>query len=285
MMTVIIFLASLFSCIITYLATQDLFKNELSDGTPKNKVGRKEIVFIFCLLGLIILPVIQNTLQNAAETKKEKTLKDDYNSSLTANQITIKRSFDSGNSNLILILSKTIGEYKLKYDSVSNKITELIRDSSKTSIMEAETPVFELAIQPGKTGIVFTKKKYPHFSIRETYVSADAASTNFKVKRYLIVADSVFNDLHKVSEEVLFDPKLVLSKNMRVAIDADFSAVKPFSSLLLWLRGTYTNRGGNKILSPNNLLYYLDMNSNEIGLVQDSTKKRIIDFIKSHSKK
>jgi hypothetical protein len=278
LITIIILLAGIAGGFVNYYAAKGELFNK--NGKPK----KNGWTFLACISAVVLLAVAQKFGQDYFDNKHEAALQARYDSSLSANTLKIKSSFDSGNIKLVVTLSKTIGEYKLKYDSVNNKIAELIRDSSKTRIVEAETPVFQLDIDANAKGIEFTKKEYPDYSISETYISADAGSAGFKIKKYLVLADSSFNNLQLVKEDKLLDSVLVLSKDATVTKTTDFSTAKPFAILLLWLKGTYTNRDGNKILSPNNFLYYLRINSNDVGLLQGALRKRIIDFIRSQQK-
>lgn len=289
MMTVIIFLASLFSCLITYLATQDLFKKLKPEGTPKKKIASKEIIFLICLGCLVVLPVIQQIIQAGKDHQvavsndlkahiHDSTQQVLYDSSLFANTLKIKSSFDSGNDKQTAILSKTLGEYNLALDSANNRIVRLVKDSSKTRVVEPENPTLFV------DKISLNKKVDDNFAFSLIYYSIDATSVGFNISRSMLLADSNFTNLRYVNTVIDLSSSEQIEKNHGVEKTFGFSTNQKFSYVILWINGTYKNHDESKTF-PINTVYYYGYPSAINGNITGETKEKIIALVKSQTKK
>lgn len=274
-MTVIIFLASLFSCLITYFATQDLFKKQKPDGTPKKTVASKETVFLICLAGLVVLPLLQTKLQEKADEKKESEIKAHYDSSLIANTLKIKSGFDSGNDKQTEILSNTLGKYGYSLDAANKRLVRLIKDSSKT--IEPEVPTFYI-------NSIKVSKNNNLYPCEVVYVSDNATSRDFNLKISILTTDLTFTHPHYFStwSPLDYDDIINTKNGIKKTFTIHSNKIDPY--ILLWLRGTYKNQHESQTF-PINTIYYVSYPVTDLGIVSDTTKERIINFIKSQKNK
>jgi hypothetical protein len=286
MMTVIIFLASLFSCLITYLATQDLFKKVNHDGTPKKKLAKKEMAFLICLALLVVLPVMQKIIQDRSDHKTEiandlKTHKHDsiqqvvYDSSLLANTLKIKSDFDSTTNNQTKILSTTLGEYNLALDKANNRIVRLVKDSSKTRIIEPENPTLVI------DSITLFKKILDNYVYHVWFKSHDATSRDFNIQASLLLGQYNFSNLTFINNYTPLDFSSTITKEGTTMGTIGVNTQSPFSYFILWLHGNYKNQDESKRF-PISEMYYVGYPSGNNGTIKGATRQRAIDLVKAN---
>lgn len=156
-----------------------------------------------------------------------------------------------------------LAKYYLKYDSVSKEIKSVVRDSSKTKVIEANRP--ELAITDLKVHLDTNT-----FVTGLVYTATQSALHNFDGKLYIMVRDLdnnlVYLDLHYNNLFMNIPVGTSYIKNLR------FEASEPtaVSKIYYLTLGSYTDGKGNKF-NCNIISAYMVESQETVGV----TKKEL----------
>src|ERR1035437_5750907 len=185
MFTIIIFLIALLSGIGSFVSSTGKTVIRHIDGS--RTLTKDGYIFLTCTIVLVLLPPIQNYLQekhNDKVEKEQKVQQDQRDSSLKARYdstiYVMKDKFDTSNQKSTSIISETLGKYGYKLDSANKTLIRVMRDSSKTKIIVADDPVLSMPNEPPDVkgiNIIREEKEKTHYSI--CFKSYDAGSSRF----------------------------------------------------------------------------------------------------------
>lgn len=283
LITIIILVAGITGGFVNYYAAKgDLFNKK---GKPK----KNGWIFLACIFAVVLLAVAQKFGQDYLDDKKElaneiiskkhdSNLEHRYDSSLLANTLTIKNNFDSGNDKQTLIISKTLGEYHLALDTANNRIVRLVRDSSKTRVIEPENPTLLI------DSVRLFKKVLNDYIFHVAYRSRDATSRDFKLQSSLVIGDFNFTNLRFIFTSIPLDFTNFIDNNGTIIGTFQINTAETFSYLFVWLRGSYKNQDESKTFHISTI-YYVGYPSGNNGTIKGATRQRIIDLVETQTKK
>jgi hypothetical protein len=182
--------------------------------------------------------------QKAADSGTIKTLNSQVDSLRKESRVAQKEYTDS----IISYHNYTTGllaKYGLKIDTLTNQIKETDTKNKKA----IPPPIFEL--DPGNE-IVLQDKIDNKYKLRLNFKSADAASTNFNITLYLITQlDNGTMEYQGMIQPLPHSQKMETNSSWGKAITYTPADVnnRLFKNLYLWMKGTYTDVGGNQALS------------------------------------
>jgi hypothetical protein len=247
-------------------------------------------VVIAAALLLTIFPLIQKTLQDNKEEKdsitrkkqeyiRDSTLKAKYDSSLIVSVIGIKEKFDTSINHQTLILSKTLGEYGLALDSANGKIVKMVRDSSKTRIVESISPILAINTEDGTGGIFITQSAPPKYAFGFEILSFDASSTDFNIESKIVAADSLLNSFYFAKAIKILQNTDFISANASSVIYMDLYLPSDSYYLLINLKGDYKNSDKSKQFNIDDLYYY-NFKNKRTGRLGPNGKTAFNNFVK-----
>ncbi|MFN4249294.1 MAG: hypothetical protein ACK4EY_16320 [Flavipsychrobacter sp.] len=205
---------------------------------------------------------------------EEITARNNLNSQLANRDSVNSRKLDSSNRNTV----KLLAEYGLKVDSANKVLVKVIRDSSKRVVIENIDPVLSVC------DIHLTGNVLDTITIKITFCSNDASSSDYKILTHIIATDSFTNNskLVYISRKYFLEPVSRISSNNNFYNLFDFYNRSEFSLLYFYVTGTYSNGDNSKQYSINDV-YYIDLNKNRNGLLSGDSRKRIISFVKKNA--
>jgi hypothetical protein len=270
-------LIAIFTIVIGFLPTEGKLRDRRKNGLLRQLSKSGWAYFVFAALA-IIAAVGQIWVQNASEAAASK--KNQRNQQLrdSINNMTFQKFILQRDS----IIADNLGKYGYRLDSVTGMLVSL-RDSVKTTIVEPDKPVFQIAPggMPGQPGIKFTgidKKFPPRYKYDLRFMSCDASSCCYNLKMDVIIAS---NGLHLIKMGSLhpIDPTLILSKNELHTSHLVIPSLLKYDTIFLWIRGTYKGVDRREMYRMNTV-YYCCKKDNSYGDVMGPWRKRIIDFVK-----
>ncbi len=242
--------------------------------------------YVFTVI-LVVLPAIQNAIQNdmdenkeaenkIAQDKRDKNLRKDYDSAL----IEMKKKFDTTN----IIISETLGKYGYKLDS-SNKVLVSLKDSAKTKVILSDDPVLRLSYaEEGMPGIALARIiEDGEYEFRLSIISSDAGSSYFDVSYTLIGSDSsVMYFTPNVTDNLLASTDR-LGKNIIISKSVLFKPTYKLHTLFVWLKGSYKRLDGTGNF-PIDEVYGFYLNKNIVRIISGETKKLVLRTIERNGK-
>jgi hypothetical protein len=254
----------------TYLAFLSS-KDSIFKANRITKGGWKFIVSYFVIIVFTVAQVIFTKLES---DRKEVLFRDQQN---TRDSV-LKAQYDSSLSlthlRTIATITEALGKYGFKFDSVNQRLIQLVRDSSKTRIIMPEEPALILAIEDG---IVFERHENGVFRFKIRLASMQAASTNFILSLSALVRDSAKNVLGFYPEFKDIQKDMVIPAN----VGFDLFLLIPLENITIprhldiLIKGRYTNLDGTKSHQINSLYGY-DFKLNDWGLIDGPTREIVL---------
>lgn len=219
--------------------------------------------------------VKKENLSKEDQNRRENFLRKQYDSSL----VETKKKFDTTNVNTVLVITETLGKYGFKLDSANNRLVKVVKDSSKTKILENENPVLLLC----EKGISLDKSDRQECRYNISFCSRDAGSTGFKLLIRSAYEDSVRGLSYGGITSILYN-------NLQIPKNTQYNSSYGYTSRLnspmfiykqyLYIIGTYMNIDRSKTF-PIDLLYSYDHNDKAFHIVVNEERTRLINFIES----
>jgi len=179
---------------------------------------------------------------------RDSFLKAKYDSSL----LNIKNEFDKSNTKIILTISEVLGKYGFSLDSTNKTLVRLIRDSSKTKIIEQVAPVLRLRNEDGISLVNHANNK---LGFKLNVCSYDASSTDYQCIYYVIKEDSLENLLF-LGRDWLLSKDLSINVNQTMSVNFSIPDSIMYKKLIIVIRGTYKNMEKTKTYNINTVDYY-----------------------------
>lgn len=280
-----ILLISLFSAIAIVVPSWSAIHDPYGRGLSKIKPNGY-VLFIAVIL-LIVLPVAQYNCQKAEQKKenaeREKVLKRFYDSSL----LEVKKKFDSSRYTSDSIIADNLGKYGYKFDSVSDRLEKLVRDSSKTKIIVQGDPALQISIAD-PPGVEFLEKVNNETKIRINIISVGAGSSYFDIKYGFVLAYTT-NDTIMNGRYVSNSNKNIIEKNAKLSegvASGSYHLIpidEKFTSLFIWLHGKYKRLDGtgNFVLDE---VCWVNLNTKRVLKTMGQTREAVIKLISDNEK-
>ena len=287
MFTIIILITALISGIGSFVS--GVGKIVVKHKNGKRTLTKAGYVFLTCNIILVLLPPIQNWLQEKhnkkvevsqqqEQDKREARQKYSYDSSL----LVMKSKFDTSSQKSTLIISETLGKYGYKLDSSNKILKKTIGDSSKIRIKENANPILALSKEEDYKGIILLKHESGLFHYRINFISYEAGSGSYSLKCSFVVLDSTKGLVYFLNDELLS----ITSKITKDGSESAFISVPDiyrYCYLYVWVRGKYKNVDGTKEYNIDDLNYN-NKNGNVFGSVKGATRVNIIQEVKKYEK-
>lgn len=221
-----------------------------------------------CLLFLstIIISVYQNIYNDDQIKVKEELLRTQFISDL-------KEATSKSEKNLM----ETAAKYALRYDASQKSLERIVRDSSKTRVIQTNNPILQIC----KIKNIAAQDNFNEYVI--SFCSKGAGSSNLNVGLYLVLGDT-----SNFTPQKYID-KFYLSKNNPIPesryFDKKFKLTggfRNYNAIFIWVIGTYTSVGGTQPLKIDQL-YYHNFKSEELSVLDEEPREQIIQFIKNRS--
>jgi hypothetical protein len=285
MITIVILLISLCTVVFGIIPGigHKIWDKEKKGFKRLTKSGR---IIAVCSIVLIMMPAIQNYLQDkansrqerlriAAEKERYKELQKVYQKSL----IDVKAKFDSSNTHTIITISKTLGSYGFKLDSV-NLVLEKLK-KSPSIIYEADKPVLAVSNDlSNPISLIRVANSPGSWDLSVALQSKDAGSSSLNISMRVFVSDSLNGQIFAIPSEnyinhSIFERNKVLSKNEIVRMNLSLHDLPEFNLIYIWLFGNYKKVDHTGKFNVDEI-YYFNKLSGTHGIIVGDTKKRII---------
>lgn len=209
---------------------------------------------------------------NKNQTFRDSVLKSNYDSSLYV----LKNKFDTSNINTVTAISQTLGKYGYLFDSAQKRLVKLIRDSSKTRVIETEDPVLSICSFKG-INLIKVEKGLNFFDL--LYCSEGAGSTGFNVRTSIVLSDSIpSNNLFYFKDNLILSYELQISKDAAYVQHFNFSDKIKFNLLYVYLNGTFKNLNRSKTYKID-AVYFFNKISKTSGIVAGETREKLIEYV------
>ncbi len=272
----VILLFAIVSGIAIIIPAKDIIIDPYGRGRSKFKPGG--ILLIIAVILLIILPIIQYQIQQKEEINRNAELKRGYDSSLAE----IKKKFDSTSFKTDSLIADNLGKYGYKFDSANNRLEKIVRDSSKTRVLENIDPVLQLIQIPNVKVITVSPVSENKIKVTIQFTSSDAGSSSFEIKLSSVAKDSL-NNLFYFGLHNPFENKNQISKDAHMESGFYIYNPKKFTQIYFWIRGTYKNIDKSKQFYMDDV-YYFDSKNNEYGMASVDDNKLIKHIISKNEK-
>ena len=275
----------LYFIIIAFLVAISALLSSIWEIIDREKKGLKYItkrgwIIIGLNASVIIFSVLQynqneiDVKQKEDEAKTEQTQRDSilrnrYDSSLYV----MKQKYDSSHANIIRTLASALGQYGYKLDSSNQKLEKLIKDSAKTKVILPNDPVLTLCSN-GIRLIDTTDNKH-HYGI--SFCSNDAGCTDFKIKIYVVLFDTINNYSYAGLYDFPSDSQI--PKDIKYELYFDITDNLIYTKLYFLVKGTYKNIERTKTY-PTNIMYYYNRLGNTSGVITGETRASIIEYLR-----
>ena len=248
--------------------TGELFKAS----TPKKPTWRYYVVLVLTI-GSFYLGTLKDKNSESEKTlaatnaKKEQDKRD---------SIADVRTNES-NAKIVSAFAVGLGRYQLKYDSSTNAIIKIVRDSLKTKIIVNDDPVIEFSAPPEWKTADMVKHENGYYTYKYILMSNDAGSTGFILTLNVVVLDSVggyinLPDCTVLSEEYMLS-KAEYAQNFYKVRDTFH-----YRYIYFWLRGSYKNVDRTKKFNLN-VVFANNFNDNTSYICTGNTRQKIIDVV------
>ncbi|MGB4843956.1 MAG: hypothetical protein WBP16_05780 [Ferruginibacter sp.] len=272
----IILLFAIVSGIAIIIPAKDIIIDPYGTGRSKLKPGG--ILLLIAVILLIILPVVQYNIQKKEETTRNKELKIGYDSSLAE----IKKKFDSTSFKTDSLIADNLGKYGYKFDSTSNRLEKIVRDSSKTRIIQTADPVLDLREIQNVKVISISPAPENKFDVIIHYTSSDAGSGSYEIVLSTVTKDSLNNFSYVGNLKPLKYTTQIPSGGSR-GTGFSINNPKKFTHLFFWIRGKYKNIDKSKAFSMDEV-YFLDYKSGDYGTASVSDNKLVKSIVYKNEK-
>ncbi len=229
-------------------------------------------------LAFVILPIVAKRYQDIEDKRKVIEIKVDQNK----RDSSLKATYDSSYHKTAFILSETLGKYGFKLDSVNKILTRLIKDSSKTKVIETEDPVLTMNTQGENTGIEFIRYEDGLYHYRITLISADKGSSNFDIRASLIVLDSL-KGLTYLKRIPFIEKNERLPKNGKIQFSFGITYDYTYNYLFLYIRGNYKNLDASKSF-PMDIIFRYNKLGKSTAIATGNTRAEIIRIVEMAEK-
>jgi hypothetical protein len=230
---------------------------------------RKEGWWFFAVNCLIVvLTVWQFILGRINDNKKEKS-----QAKIQAKRDSIQRaSYDQNTASLVNIIL----DHGYKLDSENARLIQIVRDSSKTKIIEATLPVLYLS-RVSKTNID-TNELVLEF---ETF-SEIASSTKIDVLIYIIEVDR-YNNWRPLHIMTSFTGVTIPAERGSLTSVTVHNTPSNLNKFYFYVVGTYSGVGSDKTLNVNQACRYTVVDNHFVGMT-DKARDSIIQFCAKHKR-
>ncbi|HTQ66772.1 MAG TPA: hypothetical protein VMI12_18395 [Puia sp.] len=245
-------------------------------------LSKKEKILFFISLALLgIIPPLQYFIQNLEDQEKElnhikeederaNKIKKGFDSSINI----ITKNYDNGNLRTTSTITDILGKYGYALDATNKRLIKLIKDSSKTKIIETEAPVLMIS------NLSYLKHENNRYHYQYDLVSSDASSSNYELLVSTVLLDSANTLIYGGVTSNLFQ-SLSLSKGAHQRFFFNIDDIVRYNYLYIWIRGKYTNADGNKTYHINEV-YFHNKSGNNMGMMQGDTRNKVISVVKSN---
>ncbi|KKL95356.1 hypothetical protein LCGC14_1855400 [marine sediment metagenome] len=269
---IFVILIGISTAYLTFLTTKGGLTNNKFKGVWKRLTIRGKYVF-FTLLSFLLILIGQELNTKALSNQKDLLLKKerlerDY--TITAG---IKKGVESTSKDLFEALSKAFAQQELSLDTLKNNII-VLKDSVKNTVNYYNEADPVLIIDENG---VFKEENHEllnNYKIR--FNSYDAGSTNFNINCLVLLN---FEDESLSVARINFFPKnLRLYRQSSWISGFKFDNSKTAKSIYFLLIGRYSTIDGAKWFKINDL-YMFDSYKEEVSLITNSEKSRIVKLI------
>ncbi|MBN8694087.1 MAG: hypothetical protein J0L69_12905 [Bacteroidetes bacterium] len=221
-------------------------------------------IYLFLVVIGIVIASITSVLQVMDSKESENKL-------MNANT-KLQVKLDSN----IIIVTRALGEYHLKYDSAQKRIIQTIRDSIKTTVIQREQPTLIMEnpnenIGEAKTqGFILTKDK-KHFQY--SFQSKDATSKDVFIYASLVGSNN-YTDFEYMYLMNWIDGETIPKDGI---ISGIIERDTTYKFIVIWSRGWYRNISGQTIHFDKMDIY--NNRANTIHILQGDTRKKIEKLI------
>lgn len=272
----VIFLFAIVSGIAIIIPAKDIIIDPYGRGRSKFKPGG--VLLILAVILLIILPVIQYNIQKKEEIIRNQELKRGYDSSLSE----IKKKFDSTSFKTDSLIADNLGKYGYKFDSASNRLEKIVRDSSKTRVIEKDDPVLHLRQIENVKIISITPISDKEQKVIIHFSSSDAGSSSFDIKLSCVTLDFSDNLSYSGSYRP-FGYTAQISKDGSLPATFMLNNAKNFVQIYFWIRGSYKNIDKSKIFRMDEVFVF-DSKTKEYGVADLDISGIIKDKVSKYEK-
>ena len=247
----------------------------------RKKLSKISWVLFICCLALILLPVVQDRIQQKELIEREKSQKQSYDESVSR----MADRFAESSNRTVATLSEILGKYGYALDSSNKRLVKLIQDSSKTKVIIPENPVFQVGNDGKDKGVSLISHENNFYKYKVTFCSFDAASTGFNFVAKVVISDSLnnFTYVQNVFNKTIFSRTEAMQKNSSKSAYFKLPDNLGYNMVYIWIKGTYTNRDGNKTF-PIDEIYFNNKNSNTDGIITGNTKDMVIKAVRLFDK-
>lgn len=228
----------------------------------------------------ILLTALQSYLNEKDQDQKLSAQKHYYDSSLA---VMLKQA-RIDNQNTVVTITKAeaeaLGKYGYKFDSTTQLLTRIIRDSSKTKIISGPTPV--LGLCRDNPLLVTNSGKNRIYKFDFNFCSYDAGSTDYNIAIYSVLEDTLGN-LYYGGKNTVLDPKLKIS--LLAQQHQEFRSRMPFdtlSNIYFYVTGNYRSLDNSK-LQYIDLVYQYEFSSKTSATIIREMRARVLAIVKPHS--
>lgn len=249
---------------------------------PKNINPRGWFTF-FCLSIVVTATITQLIVSKEKEkhaqieqVKKDSINKVVYNQALTD----MKMKYDTSNLKTITTITETLGKYGYKLDSSSNRLVKILRDSTRSKVVESVSPTLSLC--PGDDPIKYEKVDYETIKVVVKLCSIGSGSTNFKVN-YDFIFETTSGKFHVSTFNDFLPKDLRLPYLVGEYKAFTFRTDEDVENIYVRLYGSYTNLEKNRIYKANDMYVY-NVSSKVVSLPTKDNRAKVADLIEQWKK-
>jgi len=308
---IIITLFAFVTAIVAIVAAKEVIWDEKKPGW--NKFNKRGYIVIICGVLMVFLPLIQFYFQNQLDEQKEanhtiqeakhdSTLRAEYRISVSQirreyqasesqirgeyqrSVLQIRKDYSSGNNQTLTVIGKTLAEYKLRLDTSERRVSQLIKDSANRTTVLPDQPVLMVLDGNRSLGLKFLKTEQGLNYYTISFVSKDGGSCCYNLKISAVIEDSSDDAIYKGPVRVGLAPTDNLPKDGTTGWPFTIDDNIKYNRLVLWIRGTYSNRDDSHVYHFDEMIYNLKLN-NYGGDFVGVTKNQIIKFIEQNENK
>lgn len=251
--TIFIVLTQILAAVIVFYTTDGIVnkksKGQIFQKRRKFFLTPKGIVLSLVFIVIIAVSVIHDIDETKARKKEVENAKKQMDFKDSLNNVRIE------NSKLATI--EALAKYGLKYDTVQRRIEQIVRDSSRTVIVNKEQPLLKLCpVNP----IILTEDGL-NPKIQISICNSGAVSRDIQLKFYFFISDinddiDIYKNLQFFGEfnrsEFLSEMSASEFKGFTANIMRDMSN----KNLFIYLVGSYSNSERSKVYLADDVVYF-----------------------------
>lgn len=273
-MIIVILAFGLLGGIVSTIAARDI----IWDRTKKSwmKLNTHGLVFVFCTIVLILLPLVQFYIQNKIDDQKEvqrkkdeqdrdDTLRNAYNRSI----VEMKGKFDKSSSETISNIVAILAKYGYRLDTTNERLSKIVTEPD---------PMLSVSSSDNPKGISFLKEENGVSHYKVTFVSLDASSCCFQFKVNVVVQDSTGELDYMNMNGWKIGGNTCIDKDRSESWYFNIISNTYYNYLYVWIRGTYKNLDESKTFTVDEIVYN-NKNGNVCGNIIGPTRDSIISLI------